>query len=129
MGDVLDNSVLLLESIVHLLGDVALILLKLIQSILLNPLNLGSLPVQLRFKLVYEFTLHLLPLILLLKNCVLNLLSISCEIVQDSPLISDALVTFIVKVFVVDVDLIVDGSQLIIEVLNTINTLLRTHIV
>ena len=129
MGDVLDNSVLLLESIVHLLGDVALILLKLIQSVLLNPLNLGSLPVQLRFKLVYEFTLHLLPLILLLKNCVLNLLSISCEIVQDSPLISDALVTFIVKVFVVDVDLIVDGSQLIIEVLNTINTLLRTHIV
>lgn len=129
MGDVLDNSILLLESIVHLLGDVALILLKLIQSVLLNPLNLGSLPVQLRFKLVYEFTLHLLPLILLLKNCVLNLLSISCEIVQDSPLISDALVTFIVKVFVVDVDLIVDGSQLIIEVLNTINTLLRTHIV
>lgn len=129
MGDVFDNSILLLESIVHLLGDVALILLELVQSVLLDPLNLGSLPVQLRFKLIDKFTLHLLPLILLLENRILNLFSISCQVVQDSPLVGDTLVTFIVEVFVVDVDLIVDGRQLIIEVLNTISSLLSTHIV
>lgn len=129
MADVPDHAVLLLKPVIHLLSDITFILSKLIQSVLLDPLNLGALPVQLRFKFLNEFSLHLLALILLLQNSILDLFSISRQIIKDCPLISHSLVTFLVKVPIVNIDLLVDRCQLVIQVLDSVCTLLSTHII
>lgn len=129
MTDVLDNTVLLVEPVVHLLSDVVLVLCELVKGVALNALNLGTLAVQFRVKLVHELSLHLLALLLLLKDRVFNFLGVGREVVQDHAFVSDALVPLLVEVTSVHRDLIVDWGQLVSQVLNTVGSLLSAHVV
>lgn len=124
-----NHSVLLIEAVVHLLINVAAVLAELIQSVLLNALNLLSLSVQLVSKRVYKVTLHFLTLLLLLENSVFNLLGISCKVIQDHSFILHALIAFFVQILVILFDLSFDWCQLIGQVLNTVSSLLCTHVI
>jgi hypothetical protein len=81
--NVADGSVLVVEPAVHLLGDVATILIKLAEGVVLYTLNLVFLPLEFVFKFLNQFALHLLPLVALVNNTLLNFAAIFGQVLQD----------------------------------------------
>jgi len=73
--------------------------------------------------------LHLLALVLLCKNSIFDLFSISSQIVQDCSFVRDPLVAFFIQVNVVDVDLLLKRRKRIVKIRDSVSSLLRTHII
>ena len=98
MTRVLDESVLVCEAVVHLLSDVALVLRELVVRVAFDPFDFGALPLQLLVKFTDEVSLHLLALLLLLRDAVLDLFGVSGKVVQDGALVLHAVVALSVQV-------------------------------
>ena len=83
-----------------------------------------TLALQLRFKFLDEFTLLLKPLFLLSDDCFFNFFRLFREIFENFTLLLDSCIFLGLQVHEVFVHLSVDWSQLVVQTLNSIVSLL-----
>ena len=81
--NVADGSVLVIEPTVHLLGDVATILVKLAEGVMLYTFDLVFLAREFVFKFLHQIALLLLPLVALVNNTLLDFAAIFGQVLQD----------------------------------------------
>ena len=86
MGNVLNHSILVLESVVHLLRHIGMIFLEFTEGVGLNLLNSLALGREFRIKLLSELCLTLLTTLLLGGDGIFYNRSLILEQFQDFPL-------------------------------------------
>jgi len=115
-----------LESVVDFLVSVLLILCKLSQGVCLNALDLCPLAFQLCVEFVHQFCLHLHPLRLLSVDCILNLLRVCLQIVQNLLFCGHSVISLLPVLFKILIHLSANNRQLVSQGLNAVCTLIST---
>ena len=128
MRDVLDGAILVFVPVVHFLEDVTLVLFKFTKRISLDLRDLVSLPLQLSVQLFDQLALLLKPLFLLGDDRFLNFLRLLRQIFQDFAFFLHSCILLSFQVDKIFVHLVIDWSQLVIQTLNTIASLLCEHV-
>ena len=114
--------------VIHFLEDVTLVFLELTQCVRLDLRDLVSLPLQLGVELLNQFTLLFESFLLLGDNGLLNLLRFFGQILENFALFLHSSILLSLQVNEIFVHLGVDRSQLVVQTLNAIASLLRKHV-
>ena len=128
MGDVSNGSILVSVPVIHFLEDVTLVFLELTQCVRLDLRDLVSLPLQLGVELLNQFTLLFESFLLLGDNGLLNLFRLFGQILENFALFLHSSILLSLQVNEIFVHLGIDRSQLVVQTLNAIASLLRKHV-
>ena len=110
----------MLETTVHFLSDVATVLLKLTEGVLLDAFNFLTLALQFVFKFLDQVSLLLLPLLSLILNALLNLTPIFGQICEYFTLFLHSCIFLGLEVGELSIHSFVDRVKLIVETLDSV---------
>ena len=120
MRNVADGAVLVVEAAVHFLGDVTAVFVELAQRVALYPFDLFFLPRQFVFKLFHKFSLHLLPLVSLSGDTLLDFTTVFSQVLENLPLFLDSCILLAFQIGKLLIHALMNRVQLVIQTLDAI---------
>ena len=118
----------MLVPVFHFFEDVSLVFFEFAEGVRFDLLDFVTLALKFCVELLDKLTLLFLTLFLLVLNRFLNLGTFFSKILENFTLFLHTSILFSLQVTEVLVHLSVDGSQLIVQALNSITSLLGKHI-